>query len=139
MLERKLSLCITKKKTIFFKTTNIYLFLAVLGLRCSVGFSLIAGRGACPLVAVHRLLIAVASLVQHGLLGAGFSNCGSWALEHRLNSCGAWAQLLSGMWDLPGPGIEADSLLLSHQGSLTFSNSNETSVFKPYCSLVIEY
>ena len=22
---------------------------------------------------------------------SGFSSCGSWALEHRLNSCGAWA------------------------------------------------
>ena len=68
MLERKLiSLYITKKKTIFFKTTNIYLFLAVLGLRCCVGFSLIVGSRGYPLVAAHRLLIAVASLVEHGL------------------------------------------------------------------------
>ena len=28
------------------------------------------------------------------------------APEHRLNSCGARASLLPGMWDLPGPGIE---------------------------------
>ena len=38
---------------------SIYLFLAVLGLHCCMGFSLIA---------VHRLLTAVASLVaEHGL------------------------------------------------------------------------
>ena len=30
---------------------------------------------------------------------------GSWALEHRLNSCGTQAQLCS-MWGLPGPGPE---------------------------------
>ena len=31
----------------------------------------------------------------------GFSSCCSWALEHRLNSCGTLARLLLGMWDLP--------------------------------------
>ena len=39
----------------------------------------------------------------------GFSSCGSWALEHKLNSCGICAQLLLGIWDLPGPGIEPGS------------------------------
>ena len=34
------------------------------------------------------------------------SSCGLRALERRLSSCGAWAQLLRGMWDLPGPGLE---------------------------------
>ena len=36
---------------------------------------------------------------------AGFSSRGSRALERRLSSC-AWAQLLRGMWDLPGPGLK---------------------------------
>ena len=36
----------------------------------------------------------------------GLSSCGSQSLEHRLNSCSAWASLLCSMWDLPGPGIE---------------------------------
>ena len=47
---------------------NFNLFLAVLGLCCCVGFSLIAmSRGYCPVV-VRGLLIAVASPVaQHGL------------------------------------------------------------------------
>ena len=35
------------------------------------------------------------------------------ALEHRLNSCGSQAQLLRGMWDLPGSGIELVSLALA--------------------------
>ena len=32
---------------------------------------------------------------------SGFSSCGPGALEHRLNSRGAWAQLIRSMWDLP--------------------------------------
>ena len=40
-------------------------------------------------------------VVVHGL-----SSCGSRDLERRLSSCGAWALLLRGMWDLPGPGLE---------------------------------
>ena len=56
--------------------------------------------GAYSLVAVHALLIAVASsVVEHRLQGAqasvaaarGLSSCGSQALEHRLNSYGVRA------------------------------------------------
>ena len=73
----------------------IYLFLAVLGLCGSAGFSLVAGWGLL-FVAVCRLLVAVASLAR--TLGMrisvvtswGLSSCGSWAPEHRLNSCGTW-------------------------------------------------
>ena len=48
----------------------IYLFLAVLGLRCCEGFSLfVVSRSYSP-VAAHGLLIAVASLVaEHRLNG----------------------------------------------------------------------
>ena len=54
---------------------------------------------------------------------SGFVLCSYASLEHRLSSCGARAQLLHGMSDLPRSGIEpvspalADSLPLSHQGS----------------------
>ena len=52
----------------------IYLFLAVLGLQCWVGFSLAAATGGYSLVLVHRLLMAVASLVaEHGPWGTGTS------------------------------------------------------------------
>ena len=51
----------------------------------------------------------------------GFSCCGAWALGTQasvvaacgLRSCGTWAQLLRGMWDLPGPGIEPMSPALA--------------------------
>ena len=79
---------------------DCYLFLAVLGLPCCMGFCLVVASKGCPLIVVHRFLIAVASLVlQHRTLGMqasaveahGLSTCGYWALEHRLSSCGAWA------------------------------------------------
>ena len=86
----------------------------------------------CSLVVFHRLLIAVAFLAAaHGRQGTwasvvaacGLSCYGSRALEHRLNSCGARAQLLHSMWDPPGSGLnldllhwQADSLPLSYQG-----------------------
>ena len=46
-------------------------------------------------------------------VACGLSSCGSWALERRLNSCGSRAQLLCGMWDLPGPGLEPVSPALA--------------------------
>ena len=44
---------------------------------------------------------------------AGFSSCGSRAVEHQLSSCGTRAQLLCGMWDHPGPGLEPVSSALA--------------------------
>ena len=49
-----------------FKT--FFIFLAVLGLCCCTGFSLVVVSGGCSLVAVHGLLIVVTSLVaEHRL------------------------------------------------------------------------
>ena len=46
----------------------IYLFLAVLGLRCRVGFSLVVESEGYSLAAVRRLLITVTNLVaEHRL------------------------------------------------------------------------
>ena len=48
----------------------------------------------------------------------GCSSCGTWAshrsgfsaceahLQLRVSSCGAWAELPHGKWNLPGPGID---------------------------------
>ena len=71
-----------------------------------------------------------------------FSYCRTWALGHRLSSCGAWAQLLRGTLNLPRPGIEpcplnwqVDSCPLNHQGSpphvlsCSFLNCNHFSNF----------
>ena len=70
---------------------------------------LVAVNGSYSLAAVSGLLLALASLGEHGLQGMQASvaatrelrSCGSRTLEHRLNSCGTGAQLLLGMWDLP--------------------------------------
>ena len=43
----------------------------------------------------------------------GFSSCGACAVERGLSGCGLPAQLLFGMWDLPGPGIEPVSPALA--------------------------
>ena len=89
----------------FFKKINlfIYLFLAVLGLRfCARAFSSCGERG--PLfIAVCRPLTVTASLVA----------------ERRLSSCGSWAQLFRGMWNLPRPGLEPVSPALAGRFSTT--------------------
>ena len=38
---------------------------------------------------------------------------GAWARERGLSSCGTWAWLLPCLWDLPGPGFEPVSLVLT--------------------------
>ena len=64
------------------KKLFIYLALAVLSLHCCLGFSLVVASGYYSLVAVHRLLIVVASLC-----------CGAWALGHLgFSSCNIQAQ-----------------------------------------------
>ena len=47
------------------------------------------------------------------VVACGLSSCGLRAPEHRLSSCGAQAQLLCVMWDLPGPGLEPMSPALA--------------------------
>ena len=65
-----------------------------------MGFSLAVMSGGHSPVVVCRVLTGVSSRVAElGLKGVqasvvaaqGLSSCGSWALEHRLNSCGAQA------------------------------------------------
>ena len=65
-----------------------YLFLALRGLHCCVGFSLVVASGIYSLVVVLGLLIAAASLFAEA---CDFSSRGSWALGHWLNSCGSQA------------------------------------------------
>ena len=95
--------------------------MAVLSLRCHVGFSLVVASEGSSLVAVCGFLTAVGSLgAEHGLQGIQAS-------AERLPGSGAQASLLQGMWDLPDPVTHgsntcplhwpADSLPLSHQGS----------------------
>ena len=84
----------------FFINVFIYLFLAELGLHCwARAFSSCGERGLF-FVAVHGLLIAVASLCfgpwargarASVVVACGLSSCGLQALEHRLSSCGTGA------------------------------------------------
>ena len=82
-----------------------YLFMAVLGLCCCARAFSSCGELGLLFLAVHGLLIVVAShcggfsCCGVRALGAwaslvaayGFGSCGSRALEHRLSSCGAQA------------------------------------------------
>ena len=84
------------------------------------GLSLVASGGYSPLRCVGfslQWLLLLRSMgsrcVGFSSCGTGFSSCGSWALERRLSSCGARAQLLCGMWDLPGLGLEPVSPALA--------------------------
>ena len=45
----------------------LYSFLAVLGLRCCAGFSLVVARGGYSVVVAHDLLMTVASRHEHRL------------------------------------------------------------------------
>ena len=63
-----------------------------------------------------------AEAAQHGtgsgvwvsvVAARGLDSCHSRAAGHRLYSCGPWAQLHFGMWDLPRPGIEPMSPALA--------------------------
>ena len=48
-----------------------------------------------------------------GVVARRFRSCGSWALEHRVSSCGVQAEMRRGMWDLPDPGEEPMSPALA--------------------------
>ena len=74
-------------------------------------------------VVVHRLLIAVLSLGEHRFQGM-------WALQHGLSSCGSWASLSHGMWNLPGPGTDPVSLALAG-GFLTTGPPGEVLLESP--------
>ena len=70
-------------------------FLALLCLHYSTGFSLAVANRGSSLAVVHALLTAAAFLVVGlRLCGVGASVvAGTWALEHRLSSCG-WSLFL---------------------------------------------
>ena len=86
----------------------IYLFLAVLGLCfCARAFSS-CGKRRPLFIAVRGPPTIAASLVAEHKLQM-----------RRLSSCGSWAQLLYGMWDLPRPGLEPVSPALAGRFSAT--------------------
>ena len=79
-----------------------------------MGFSLVLASGGhsslrCAGPSLRRPL----PLRSTGSRCVGFSSYGSRAPGHRLSSCGVRAQLLHGMWDPPGPGLEPVSPALA--------------------------
>ena len=104
-----------KEKQYFFFFWPCWVFVAAHGLSlvaASGGYSSLQCVGFSlrwHLFCRARALGSWASVV----VALGLSSCGSWALERRLSSCGTWAQLLRGMWDLPGPGLEPMSPALA--------------------------
>ena len=84
------------------------------------GLSLVvASGGYSSLWCVSFPLLWLLLLQSMGSRHMGFRSCGSRALERRLRSCGSRAQLLRGMWDLPGPGLEPVSPALAGRFSTT--------------------
>ena len=109
---------IANAHALFFNLYLIYVFLAVLGPCCCLGFLLTVVSGAT----VQLWYVVVASLAaQCGFQGAwasvvtahGLSSWRSQALEHKLSSCLVQAQLLLGTWDLPRSRIKPVSLALT--------------------------
>ena len=114
-----ISFQLPKAVKIFFLTRThcCYIYLAVLGLYCCTWtISRFGEQGllsSCSAWASHCSGFSCCRAQALGCMT--FSSCGSWALEHRFNSCDTL---------LPGPGIKpvssalsgAYSLLLSHQG-----------------------
>ena len=92
-------------------------------LHCSARASHCSGFSCCR----EQALGTQASVV----VARRLSSCGSQALECRLSSCGARAQLLSSMWDLPGPGLEPASPALAGR-FLTTAPPGKSLNFKIY-------
>ena len=93
----------------FFKINLfIYLFLTVLGPSfCARAFSSCGEWGPLFITVRGPLTIAASLVAEHRLRPC------------RLSSCGLWAQLLRGMWDLPRPGLEPVSPALAGRFSTT--------------------
>ena len=98
----------------FFFLNNFVLFLPLLGLRCSTGFSLVGARGGYSLVVVHGLLIAVAFLVAERRVQSTWAS----VVVARGFSCSLVCDIFPDQESNPCLlHWQADSLPLNHQGS----------------------
>ena len=104
-----------------------YLFLAVLGLRfCARAFSSCGKWGPLFIAVCGPLTVAASLVAEHRLQ------------TRRLSSCGSQAQLLCGMWDLPGPGLEPVSPALAGRLSTTVPPGKPPSCcFRPSRSMYL--
>ena len=97
------------------------LFLAALGLCCCTWAFSSCGEWGLLFIVACGLLTVVASRCRARILecmgfsscSGGLKSCGFWAIDHRLNTCAAWAQLLLGMWGPPRSEIQPVSPALA--------------------------
>ena len=103
------------REEFFFNLINLCIVkvLAVLGLRCCSGFSLVAVSRSYSGCHVPASYCSGFSCGAWALGCLGFSSCSSRVLEQSLRTCGAQAWLLHGMWNLPRSGIEPVSPALA--------------------------
>ena len=79
-----------------------------MGLRfCVRAFSSCGERGPLFIAVREPLTVAASPVAEHKLQ------------THKLSRCGSRAQLLRGMWDLPGPGLKPVSPALAGRFSTT--------------------
>ena len=99
----------------------------MLGLRfCARAFFSSCGERGPLFIAVRGPLTIAASLVAEHRLQT-----------RRLSSCGSRAQLLRGMWDLPGPGLEPVSPALAGRFSSTAPPGPLISFLSIYCPISV--
>ena len=103
----------------FFFNFYLFIYLWLCWVFVSVrGLSLIAESGGHSSSRCAGLSLIVASLVPEHRLQT-----------RRLSSCGSWAQLLCGMWDLPRPVLEPVSPALTSRFSTTAPPGKPASSF----------
>ena len=73
-----------------FMSSFLFILGGVLGLSCSAGFFLVEMSGSYSLGATRGFLIATGCLAELRLKGTWAQELRFQALEHSLNSCGAW-------------------------------------------------
>ena len=75
-----------------------------MGLRCCTGFSPVVAIGGSSPAVVCGLLTVVTRCRAQALEHAGFSGCGSRALEHKFRSCGTQFSCCKACRIFPGQG-----------------------------------
>ena len=100
----------------------------MLGLRfCARAFSSWGKQGPLFITVRGPLTVAASLVAEHRL-----QTC-------RLSSCGSWAQLLRGMWDLPRPGLEPVSPALAGRFSTTAPPGKPSPIYFFIRSYVYHY